>query len=247
MNYEIDTMKILKRLLRYSWILILALLAGAAAGYFYTSQYKPDTYTAQTSLIVQSSQKTEEISQTQLTASEKLVDTCIAILNSDAVIKKDVINVTGLPYTEKEIREMTSMSAENDTQILRISVTGLSAKEVTQIAKAFSEYGSQTVMEKLEGGFIKILDDATVPEQPNSKGIIRNMALAGFVLALLCAGIIVVITMFDTRIKSEEDMQLVRGDVPIIGAIPSFSQVLGRGGRAGAYSYESTSSESEEV
>ena len=106
MTNEINLLKIANALLKRLWIIILALIVGATAGYFYTDRYVSETYTATTTMYVYNSpdrDETGEISGADLSVSQKLVNTFLVILKSNTVLE-DVKEMTGLNYTIPQLK-----------------------------------------------------------------------------------------------------------------------------------------------
>lgn len=231
MNIEINSQKIIKRLIKFSWVLALALIIGAVGGYVYTDKYSPDSYTSKASIIIQIG-VSDGLTAAQIAASQELIETCIPVFSSDTVIKGDVIDTTGLNYSVSAIRAMSSFVAVEDTQVLNISVTAPTPEDARSIANAFVVYGSQTVMEKLDGGAVTVLDPATLPDTPNPKNSTRVGVLCGGFLMLLAAAVIALITISDTRIKGIDDLNDMREDVPVIGMIPTLAPTGDRKGRS---------------
>lgn len=219
---EIDVLKLCRALLKRWYLLLLAFIVGAGAGYAYTSFFKSDTYTVRTSLIVSSTSQTDTVTSSSLNASEGLVKPCMAVLTSDSVIKNDILGTTGLNYSVNQIRNMTSMSAVNDTQVFTVAVTAGKAADAQAIASAYETYGVQTVLNKVQGVYISSLDSAEYPEKPDSKNTARTMALFALLLTVLCAGVIIVINVLDVRIHGYDELENVIDGSPIIGSVPSF-------------------------
>ena len=238
MTNEINLLKIANALLKRLWIIILALIVGATAGYFYTDRYVSKTYTATTTMYVYNSpdrDETGEISGADLSVSQKLVNTFLVILKSNTVLE-DVKEMTGLNYTIPQLKTMISASSVEETEVFSVSVTCESAENAATIANALADYGPVHMTEIVNGGYISIIDRAQVPTAANSRGKTRNAVIVGLFLAILAAGVVVVVTMLDTRIKDEDDILALDKSIPILGTIPSF-EGKSRGGYYDGYGY----------
>jgi capsular polysaccharide biosynthesis protein len=74
----------------------------------------------------------------------------------------------------------------------------------------------------MEGTSIKIIDNSTLPEKPYSPNVKKYTAY-GFVFGLfLGVAIAVLIELLDRTIKSEEDINAIYADIPVLGSIPEF-------------------------
>lgn len=235
MTNEINLLKIANSLLKRLWIIILALILGASAGYFYTDRYVRETYTATTTMYVRNQDDTDsgEINGNDISVSQKLVDTFLVLLTSNKVIN-EVKEVTGLNYTVPQLKAMIYASSVNETEVFSVSVTCESAENAAIIANALADYGPAHMTQIVNGGYISVIDKAEVPNAANSRNKTRNAVIVGIFLAVLAAGVISVITLLDTRIKDDDDMSSIDANVPMLGMIPSFGG-KSRGGYYGGY------------
>ena len=78
------------------------------------------------------------------------------------------------------------------------------------------------IIRVVKAGAVEIIDTATLPVKPSSPSIIKNTAIGGLLGFVFICGIIVVFSLLDTRIHSEDDITEEFKDTPIIGVIPVF-------------------------
>ncbi len=132
---ELSFMEIILIMLRRKWLIIGCSLGCALIAFLVSSFLLTPQYQATTSLFVNNANRTEDsvTSIGDITASQELVGTYIQILYSNAALEA-VIEKQGLDYTASEIRNMVSMVAKNNTEVLEISVNSDDPDEAMAIA-----------------------------------------------------------------------------------------------------------------
>ena len=85
----------------------------------------------------------------------------------------------------------------------------------------FAAVAPSEIANILSGSTTKVVDRAKVPTSPYTPNRSRNAMLGATVGAVAAVFYIVVITMMDVRIKSEEDLTAITS-LPILGVIPEF-------------------------
>lgn len=222
MNEQLSVLDIIDMLLR-RWIIILisAVLVGVFA-FVYSEIFISPVYSSKATLYVNSSREitTSEISQANMNSSRQLVMTYAEILQARTFLEK-VADDMDNKYTVNEIRNMTTMEALNETEILSITVKGTNADDVYKITRSIIKYAPDELIRVVEAGSVKVLDNASETKTPISPNIRRNTFIGIFVGILLGAFIIILLELFDTRIKSGNEITQ-RYEEPLLGEIPSF-------------------------
>lgn len=223
---EIDLREVMGILLHRLWLIIGATFVGALLAFLVTALFVTPQYAATASLYVYNSDKRETITSSDITTSQKLVETYIVIMQSDAVLNQ-VAEQTALGYTAKEIKEMFTASAINNTEVFRISIKNASPEHAQLIANTFLKVAPEKIMQVVKAGAVEIVDEAVLPTSAVSPNKTRN-ALIGGLLGLLVSGVIVVLKeMLDTTVKTAEDVKKLT-EIPIIGFIPTINGVSGK-------------------
>ncbi len=117
-------------------------------------------YTSQTLLHVSNTTVVDAQS------SQKLLDSCVDILNSRAVLDK-VAEQSGLDYTADEIKDMISAEAISSTEILEISVTHTDPSEAQIIADTITKVAPDEFKRVIDGCAVSVIDYATYPTEPS--------------------------------------------------------------------------------
>lgn len=237
---ELDLKQLIVALLRKWWLIgLCALLVGGAA-YFYTSHFITPMYRASVSIYVnngsaQTGSDSDYISGTNLATSQRLVTTYVNIIRSNRVLQK-VVEQSDLGLTVEQIRNMMSASSVEDTEMFYIYVSSADPQLAAQVANAVAAVAPDEIADILEGSSTKIIDYAEVPIYRYTPSFRKNTFLGCCVGAALAVVYVVLRTILDKRIKSEDDLERLF-DLPVLGVIPEFDSERKKNGKYD-YSYD---------
>lgn len=205
---------------RFLFISIIFIFSGCLS--FLISKYLvTPLYTATASLYVYSNTNRiqGQITSSDLTASQELVNTYIIVIKSDTVIEK-VIAKLNLSMSPDDLRKILTAGAIDGTEAFEISVKYNDPHMAQLIVNTIVEIAPNDIIRVVQAGGAEVIDYAKVSLKPSSPNIILNTvlgALSGFVLAFI---ICVIIIVFDTKIHSDDDLTL-NFEVPVLGSIPT--------------------------
>ena len=223
-EFEIDLLELAQVLLSKFWLLLLVTVITGALAFSYTFAFIKPQYTASTLLYVNNSNisvgsASLSISNADLSAAQKLVDTYVVILKSRRVLN-EVIEESGTNYTYRELSDRITADAVNNTEVFRVTVTTDSPQESERIANIIARVLPDKIAEIVNGSDVKIVDYAVIPSTKSSPSYTKNTAigaLAGFVLV---AAIVVIRYLLDDSIHSEDFLTENYPDVPLLAVIP---------------------------
>ncbi len=233
MNEQLSIISIIDMLLRRWTIVFLTTILVGVFSFVYSEVFIDPVYSSSASLYVNSERQkaNDDISQGTITSSRQLVMTYAEILNARTFLTT-ISDELDNKYTVNELRSMITMDSLNETEILSITVKGNDADDVYRITKNIVKYAPDELIRVVEAGSVKVLDDASETKTPISPNIRRNTFIGVFIGLILGAFIVIVLELFDTRIKSGDEITQ-RYKEPLLGEIPSLS--AGHGGAS--YSY----------
>ena len=227
---EVDLKEILRVCLRKAWLILLAALVGGVAVYLYTVFFITPQYIAGASFYVNNSQQSGEsqkISSSDLATSQRLVLTYVNIIKSDTVLEK-VIAEADLQMTPAQIRSIMAAESIDDTEMFRVRIMHPKPWLAAKIANAIADVAPAEISNILVGSTTKVVDRAKVPTTPSTPNRSRNAAIGAIAGAVLAVAYVVIRTLMDVRIKSEEDLTALC-DTPVLGAIPEFAEEVTKG------------------
>lgn len=223
-NYGIvSLLSLLRVLLRNVFIILLVMIVFANVGLYYAAnRISPTFNTGFIAYINNTSSKLpiESLSSMDTDASASLALTYARIIQSRDVVEA-ALRRSGLPYEYDQIRGAISSEAEEDTQLINMSVTMYSPKEAYDLAVALARETPPYLESIVEGSSMKIVQKPVFPVDrsgPNARLYIMLGAGGGFVLSVF---VIAVLFLLNDKIKSPGDLErgfpyAVLGDIPYI-------------------------------
>ena len=180
---------------RWVVILICAISVGIFT-FLYSEIFIAPVYSSSALLYVNSNrqQVTEDISQQNIFSSRELVMTYAEILQTRTFLGRIAAEFNG-KYSSNQIKNMISMSALNETEILTISVRGIDADDVYKITKSIVKYAPDELEKVVEAGSVKILDDASPTTFPVSPNVRKNTFIGVFFGIFLGALVVIVLEL----------------------------------------------------
>lgn len=217
-----------------NWILCVGItLVTTIVGFLISAFLLTEVFTATSRLIIvqqTNNDAAQQITYNDVQLSQKLVSTYTEIIKSEAVLDKvsDNLNIV---YDAEELQKMLAIISVNNTEVIDVSVTSqdpeLSAKITNEIVEVFQD----EVYKIMNASNVTVLNEAKVPTHKSGPSNIKNAGI-GFAVGFMISVLIVVIkTLKDTKIKTEDEVRAIF-DYPIIGVIPNVD--LSKYNRGGA-------------
>ena len=233
----IDLLKLCKVLLNKAWLLIIVALLFAIVSFVVTKNMIKPEYQATSKLYVFNKSDvgtSGAVSSSDISTSKILVNTYIVVLQSDSVLGQVVDTISEYqgkegfeylgtePYKTGQLRQMISAGSINSTESFSVTVTAHDPYQAKFINDAILYFLPDEIIRVVKAGAVEIIDKASIPTKPSSPSIMKNTVLGGFVGGVLTAAIIVVMSLFDNLIHTEEDLQSEFPDINVIGVIPDY-------------------------
>lgn len=234
-EYEIDLAEVFGIIVNKLWVIILTTAICTAVTFCVSHWFIRPTYSASGSMYVLNSEKRDSdvLTQSDITTSQKLVDTYIVIMQSDVVLDK-VVKDTNLGYTKDDIKKMFSAEAINNTEIFKVTVKNKNPKHAEIIANAFLKISPAEIMRVVKAGSVEVVDYATLPDKPTSPVLWLNTVIGGLAGLILSTMFIVLFEMINNRVKSEQDISK-NFDLPLLGTVPDISKIKNKEGKRNVY------------
>lgn len=224
----IDLKELFLALLSHIKFIVLVTLIFTIGAFGITKFFLTEKFTASAQVYVDprnsTSSDSTNINYSDLTAAEKLVNTCQILFTGDRMadyVVKDLKNIYNVEeFTVEQIKSMISVVAASDgTSVMNITVVSDDAETSAVIANIVLNRANEVYQDIVEGGIVKTVNTATVPNSPSSPNTMKNILL-GFALGFVFScGIIIVLELVDTKIKPTDDLENIYG-------IPLFAEIL---------------------
>ncbi len=244
---EIDLLKLLRTLWNNALVILLAGLVAGLVAFFATSLLMKPKYQANTMICVNNSSysygKTNySISSSEVSASNSLVQTYVAILKSRTTLEA-VIQKAGVNYTYQSLSSAISTEVVSGTATFNVTVTTNDPSTSELIANTIAEVLPDRIAELVDGASAKIVDYAITPSHRSSPSYKKNIVI-GIAGGVLCACVVIVLlslkkTKENQLISSSDDLEKMFPDYQLLAVIPDMRHA----GKKGYYysSYYGTS------
>ena len=174
-------------------------------------------YVNNTSLKVGST--TFSISSSELNAAKTLLDLYVVILKSRVTLE-EVIELADLDYTYETLYPLVKAGSVNGTEIFKIEVTSSDADEAKLIVDTIVQVLPERIAEIVDGSSVRLVDRAVTATKRSGPNY-TQYALVGMLFGVLVGcGIIVVPTLLDTTVWSEEYLTQKYVDIPVLAVVP---------------------------
>lgn len=216
---ELDIGQLLRVLLKKAKYIVLITVIVAMAGLAFSVLTTEPVYEAKAKMIINANPDRDDMSSGELSAAIKLVDTCTAIIESRTILEP-IIQELSLPIDSASLANMISVASVNDTQVMEITVRYGDVQMAKNITKKILEVAPPVIVEVLEAGSVKMVEDVHSSGQPVSLSIPKAIILYTFIGFALSCGLFIALYLLDNTYRSEYDIRQ-SFDIPVIGVIPS--------------------------
>ena len=221
-EYDTIDLRQLFEIVRRNLLLIVAVtILFAAGGYLGTTFLITPQYEASAMLIVNSREGQQlqgSVTNDSLNSAKQLVETYSVILKSDTVLDQTIEDLD-LPLTYDQLAAKVSITAVNDTQVMKITVQDADVNLAKDIVSNIVEQAPDVIINTVKAGSVEVVSDASANPNPVSPSKSRNTALAGMLGCILVVGILFMKSLFNNRIMTESDISQKLA-LPILGVIP---------------------------
>ncbi len=217
---EINLLQLGRVLLQNAKYIIVATLIVALMGLLISAFLVTPVYQASAKMIVNTRvDSSENLTNDQLNSAKSLVDTYAVIITSRDVLLqiKDELNLT---MSVKSLKNSIQVQAVEKTQVMEITVRHESPAVALAVADKILEIAPDVLMETVEAGSVKPVEQAHVGDKPVSPNIGKNTVIFAAVGFALASVVFIVIFFLDATYKSELDIQEDLG-LPVLGVIPA--------------------------
>lgn len=215
---ELDLRQLLRIARRRGWIVIVAVVVFAVAGYAYASQ-QPELYSARAQILMLSMPDTGS-RYTGLLASQNLKPSYMLIVKSEPVMQA-VIDDLQLPYSVPALQGKITVSDIPETQFLNVNVTDanpeVAANIATSTVQEFVDYIAGQGNEGL-GVPAEVANTARVPGAPFEPRPTYTAQIGAIVGLLIGLVIVALLEYFYNAVTPEEDIQEMAG-APLLATV----------------------------
>ena len=218
---EIDIQAIFLMLWRKLGLIFIVVITFTSGAFLLTRYCITPQYTANVVFFINISSDSNNLGSltySDLTVSRSLVGTYTSIMQTRRIFDR-VRSETGYAISHAEFLEMMNTKAINNTEVFSLTITHADPEIAARVANAFATVALDELDENIDGSQLKIIDYAIVPNQPSSPNIAKNTVYGGFAGFIAVAAVLILIELFNPRIKTEKDIKIVT-NLPFLGTVP---------------------------
>lgn len=201
-------------------LFIIILVGVCLLGSIYGLFIQKPMYSSYATVILGGTDTT--ITQNDITLNKNLVGTYAEIVKSRRVLDQ-VIDELSLNIDYEDLVGKISVSAVNNTEIIKISVNDVDGVIAKNIANVTADIFTEEVSNLYNIDNVNILDEATVSNKPYNINVAKQIVMYFAVGFILAASILFVIYYFDRTIKSVEQVEQ-KIKLPILGSVQDNSK-----------------------
>lgn len=190
-------------------------------------------YEAETQILVSQPESGGIIDNQNVETSLQLINTYRDIILNPIVlgeVSDNLVDSQGIELTTRELSKMITVSNEDQSQVITVSVVAESIDEAAMIADEIASVFQQEVSEIMNVNNVSILASAFMDadtEQVSPKPII-NITVGVVIGLMLGLGLAFTRAFFDKSVRNEEDVDK-HLSIPVIGSIDKFEKQIGAG------------------
>lgn len=214
---EIDLMELFYALKKRILIILAAMVLGAVIAGAYTKLLVTPMYSATSTMLVLT-KETTLASLADLQLGSQLTQDYSILLTSRTVMQ-DVVDNLGLDMSYQQLKSSITINYPENTRIMEITVTNADPELAKEIVDEVADVGSQFIADQMEAVPPKIIEQGEVPAGADSPNTRRNVMLGALAGLVLSAGVVILMTIMDDTIKSEDDIERYLG-ISTLASIP---------------------------
>ncbi len=218
---DISVVDIINMMLTFWWFIVIfaIFVGGATYTYFKISSVPEYKSTAKMYVNTEAKQTSTDVNTSALTGAANLLPTYIDVLQSKQFLGK-VCDDLDNRYVIEDVQSMLMLEGVEDTNIISISVKHHDAHVAYLVCSSVVNNAHTEVSRVFGGGSTKLTEYPEEAYEPEEMHTTRNAAIGFLIGAVIAMLIIFLVNLFDTRVKSKDEL-IAKYGLPIIGEIPS--------------------------
>lgn len=215
------------------FIVLISLICGIAS--FCVAQFFLEKkYESKALLYVENTtQKTESVNVNDITAAQKLVNTCEIIFKSDTVLE-ELKNDLNLSYSVSDLNNMISVSSVNSTEVMEVVVETNSAEESQEIVNKLLDLYGKEFKRVIKSGSLEIIDYGKLSSSPSYPNVTKVTLIGVLIGAVVACGIVIVAALLDVTVKADDNLAKIY-DVPVFAEVTDYAIKTSDGKHYSAY------------
>lgn len=215
---EVDLVELLGVILHNLWIIIVSGVIVAAVALLVSYFIITPKYESVTKIYVISKTNADTMTYSDLQAGSTLTKDYKELVKSRPVLE-EVLAETGIDVELKDLEEQITVEVPTDTRIVSITVEDKDPYEARIIADSVRIAAAKHIQEVMDTEAVNVVEEASLPIEKSSPGILKNTAIGYAVGLFLAIAIVIINYIMDDTIKTPDDVEKFLG-VSVLGSIP---------------------------
>lgn len=218
---DLSIVDILSLMFSHKLLILIFIIITISITFVKVAFFTDDVYVASGILYVsnqtEGSIDSESISKGDIESSRTLGSTYMEVLKTRSFLEEVSQDVDN-KYSWNQIKNMTTISAVNQTELLSVTVKSTSAEDSYKIAESIISKAPDKLNSVFKRGEVAIVDGVLMPKSPVSKGLTKKLAIGAIVGAMLGIILVFLMSLFDKKIHKSEDI-VQRYNISILGEL----------------------------
>ncbi len=198
------------------WIFITIILV-VGIGNVLTTISRIPMYRSSTTIVLVSDNK-GDYNSNEIQLNKSLVGTYSEIIKSRTVLN-EVISNLGLSYSAEEISDNITVTAVENTEIIKITVADADNKQAAKIANEIASVFMTEIQKFYKLNNVSVIDKAESNNKSFNVNYIKDNLIYILVATVLSGSVIFIRYYFDTTIKTSEEIENKLG-LTVLGVVP---------------------------
>ena len=201
------------------WVIILlvTVLFGVLA-FAYSKLRVTPLYRSTASIYVINQQSSDSLTYTDLQVGLQLTDDYKVIIKGRSVLEK-VIYSMGLSMSYEQLAGKVSVSADENSRVVNISVTDPNPYMAKELADAVCDAASEKIINVTGVSAVNVMEKAYIPTAPFSPNVRKTTVMGMAMGFILSVGLVLVFYLLNDSISTPDDVEKYLG-LSTLGAIP---------------------------
>lgn len=214
---EIDIFYLLKKLWNKKFFIIFIALAVGTVALLGSIFFIKPKYTSTTRIYVVN-KTSGNVTAQDLQAGSYLANDYKEVIKSSEVLST-VIEQKKLSLSTGELSGMITVNVPENTRVISISVEDTDAQKAADIANAVREVAAEKIKTVTKVDDVTTFETAVTPKRPSSPNVKKNLVLGVLVGGVSAVVIVLLVEVFDDRVRRPEDVEEVL-HMALLGVVP---------------------------
>ena len=230
-EFEVDLIGLLYYLKKKIAIILAVTAIFALTAFVISSFFVVPEYTASTRVYILNRANEQNLVSSDFSIANYMIKDYTILITGRNVTDK-VVEKLGLSMSSAALAGKISVSAQENTRVLQISVSDTDPQRAAEIANCVREEAATQIKQIMDVDAVNLVYEAKIPSAPSSPNVGRS-ALAWAAIGLVAVVVILIaIFVLDDAIRTEEDVERYLG-LGTLGIIPSSDELNTEAKKAG--------------